>query len=77
MTAPLVTHRRPWVPLVNMLVAAAAFVIAVIALASAPAETVTIPQTPAAAVVAQAPAATPAALPAIDGCVRIRGFHPC
>ena len=76
MTAPLITHPRPWAPLVNMLVAVAAFVIAVIALASAPAETVPNPQTPA-VVVAQAPAAAPAALPVIDGCVRIRGFHPC
>ena len=74
MTAPLVTHRRPWVPLVNMLVALAALVIAVIALALAPADTELIPTTPA-AVVAQAPA--PAALPAIVGCARIRGFHPC
>ena len=77
MTAPLVTHRRPWVPLVNMLVAVAALVIAVIALAFAPADTELIPPTPAAVVVAQAPAAAPVALPAIDGCARIRGFHPC
>ena len=54
MTAPLVTHRRPWVPLVNMLVAVAALVIALIALAFAPADTVLIPPTPAAAVVAEA-----------------------
>ena len=42
-----------------MLVAVGAFVIAVIALASAPAETELIPPTPAAAVVAQAPARHP------------------
>ena len=71
MTAPLVAHRRPWMPLVNMLVAVAAFVIAVIALASAPAETELIP--PVAVVVADEPSAAPV----VDGCTRIRGFYPC
>ncbi len=73
MTAPLVAHRRPWMPLVNMLVAVGAFVIAVIALASAPAETELIPPTPAAAVVV----AAPVELPVVDGCARVRGFYPC
>ncbi len=74
MTAPFITHRGPWVTLVNMLVAVAAFVISVIALASAPTVTEIIPPTPAVDVVSAARAAT---LPAIDGCTRLRGNYPC
>ena len=74
MTASFVTHRGPWVTLVNMLVAVAALVISVIALASAPTVTEIIPPTPAVDVVSADAAATVAA---IDGCTRLRGHYPC
>lgn len=74
MTLPLVTHQRPWVPVVNMLVAAVALVISMIALASAPTQTALIPPTPADDVISRDPTSAPQA---IDGCTHLRGFYPC
>ena len=80
MTATIAPRRRPWVPALNMVVASAALVTAVIALATTP-DTVTEQNspTPTVAVVVDDPAADRGALYSrlIDGCDRTRGIHPC
>jgi len=79
MTSTIVHLRRAWVPALNMLLALAAVVIAVIALAIAPSEVnEAVTQSPAAEVDVQSPPADPNInYRMIDGCFRSRGVHPC
>jgi hypothetical protein len=81
MTATIVPRRRrPWAPVLNMLLASAALVTAVIALVSGP-DTVTVEVTPTptiAAVVPDQPVDPFASYRRLtDGCDRARGLHPC
>ena len=80
MTATVVPRRRPWVPALNMVLASAALVTAVIALATTP-DTVTEQNrpTPTVAAVVHDPATDRSAVYSrvIDGCDRARGIHPC
>jgi hypothetical protein len=80
MTATIAPRRHPWVPAVNMILASAALVTAVIALATAP-DNVTEQNSPTqpVATAVHDPATDRGALYArmIDGCDRARGIHPC
>jgi hypothetical protein len=81
MTATTIARRhRPWVPVLNMLVALAALVIAVLALADAPdavrSESIRTPSPR--VVVEDGPAnASPLDRMTIDGCDRARGMNLC
>jgi len=78
MTATVVHLRRVWVPALNMLLALAAAVIAVIALLTAPSEVNKVVTQSPAEVDVQSPPADPTFNDRmIDGCFRFRGVHPC
>ena len=79
MTSTIVHLRRAWVPALNMLLALAAVVIAVIALAIAPSEVnKAVTQSPVAEVDVPNPPADPNInYRMIDGCFRSRGVYPC
>ncbi len=78
MTATIVHLRRVWVPALNMLLALAAGVIAVIALLTAPSEVNKVVTRSPAEVDVQSPPADPTFNDrTIDGCFRSRGVHPC